>query len=162
MALKGDVQEMNSKATQSLIIACLGTVLSVLAAFIGAGLTGWVLHVHEYGMRAPEMFGWVGAFILFGIVALIGVAPSLLVILACGIVWQTPLGRHALLSVVLPLFLGGFAMAVYFMLDLGSVTLSCYIIAGSLSLMITSIVEAILRKWLQNIPLHGTRGNARR
>ena len=136
---------MKLKTKHRVIIACLGGVLSVLATFIGAGLTGWAFHVHQYGMRAPEMFGWIGAFILFGFIALIAVAPALLTILGCGIVWCTPLRRHALLSAIAPLFLGGVAIALCILTNPKDIALSGFLVAGTSCLAITVVTEFKLR-----------------
>ena len=97
-------------------------------------------------MRPPEMFGWTGAFILFGLIALIAVAPALLTILTCGIVWCSPVGRHAVLSSILPLFLGGIAIALCILTNPKDIALSGFIVAGATCLAITGVVELLMRK----------------
>ena len=141
---------MKRRTKQRIGLACLGAILSVLTAFVAAGLTGWAFHVHQYGMRAPEMFGWTGAFILFGLIALISIAPALLTILTCGVVWCSPMGRHAVLSSILPLFLGGIAIALCILTNPKDIALSGFIVAGATCLAITGVVEFLLRKKLQN------------
>lgn len=141
---------MKPKTRHRLMIACLGAALSVCAAFVSAGLTGWAFHVHRYGMRAPEMFGWFGAFILFGLIALIAVAPALVAIHACGVVWRTPLGRHAILSILLPFILGGLAIALCILTNPKDIALSGFIVAGVTCLAIVGIVEFVTKETLQN------------
>jgi len=147
---------MKTQSKQRIGLACIGAVLSVLTAFVAAGLTGWAFHVHQYGIRAPEMFGWAGAFILFGLIALIAVAPALLTILTCGVVWCSPMGRHALLSTALPPCLGVIAIAVCILTNPKDIALSGFIVAGAACLAITIVVEVLMKNRLQNQALHGT------
>jgi hypothetical protein len=147
---------MKSKTKHRLAVACLGAILSALAAFIGAGLTGWAFHIYHFGMRAPEMFGWFGVFFLFGLIALSAVAPALLTIVACGIAWCTPLGRHALISVTVPLLLGCLAIAVCMLTNPHDIALSGFIVAGASCLGITGVIEVLMRKKLQNQPVEAT------
>ena len=140
---------MNIATKQRIVIACLGSVLSASTAYVAGGLTGWAFHVYQRGMSTPEMFGWTGLFIIVGYIALLAVTPSLLTILLCGVVWRTPLARHALLSVIVPLFLGGIAIAMFLLPD-PDITLSRLIVTGASCLTITVLAEVLMRSRLQN------------
>ena len=93
---------------------------------------------------------------MFGLIALIAVAPALVTILTCGVVWCTPVGRHALLSTIVPLFLGGIAVALCIMTNPKDIALSGCIVAGAACLAITVVVEMLMKNRLQNQALHGT------
>ena len=147
---------MRSNRQDRVIVASVGAVLSALAVFISAGLTGWGFHVAKYGMRPPEMFGWTGSFILFGLIALAAVAPALLAILGCGCAWRTRLGRHALFSSTLALVLGCAAIVLFIVASPQDTTLWGVAIAGTACLGITVVAEAAFRRRLQNNDVHGT------
>jgi hypothetical protein len=139
------------KTRQRVLTACLGAFLSVLAAFSGGGLTVWAFLVHSSGMATPE-FGWIGIFILNGFFALILVAPAFLTILACGVVWRTPAGKHALFSTVVPLFLGGIAIALLWLNEPknDAALPGVFTVVGAVCLAITVVVEVLMKNRLQS------------
>jgi len=137
-------KRMKQKTKRRIIVACLGIPLSTLTAFMGAGLTGWALYIHEYGMRPPEVFGWIGIFIISGLVALIAAGPALLVMITLSIVRCMPLGKHAILSIFLPLSLGAIAIVISF--NMSPISRSSFIVSGATCLAIVVVVELLLRK----------------
>ena len=101
-------------------------------------------------MRTPEYFGWTGTFVLFGMLALLLVAPALLLMLTLGIIWNTPLKTHALLSATLSLFLGSIAIALCLIINPQHIALSGLIISAATCLAITGVIEVSFKKYLQN------------
>lgn len=144
---------MNDYTKHRIASGLLGIALSSLGTFASAGLTGWAFHVKTYGMRAPEMFGWIGAFILYGVVAIVAASPALVTMLVFAIARSTPHGIHAVLSTLLSLVLGSLALIMCFVTnpkDIGG--LSGLVIAGVACLLVVAVVETLMRKQLQNNP----------
>ncbi len=139
---------MKKKTKHRIVLACFSALLSALGTFVGAGLACWAFHVLEYGMRTPGKLGWIGVFVLSGMIALFAAFPALLMLITLSIVWCTPLGRQSLLSIVLGFVLGGAVVAICTIL--GDLTLSEFAIAGGTCLGIVAVVEALMRKKLQN------------
>jgi len=147
---------MNQKSKHRTANILLGILLLPLGTFMGAGLTGWAFHVKTYGMRAPEMFGWIGAFILYGVVAAVAAAPALTAMLVLAVVRCTPHGTHAALSTLLSLVLGSLALIICFLTNPKDIGLSGMIFAGVACLLVVGIVESLMSKRLQNQALHAT------
>ncbi len=117
-------------------------MLSITATVASAGLTGWALHFQKSGMRAPELLGWSGLFILCGLVALAAALPALLIILVRGTAWCATPGWQCLLSTLLA---GVFGL-VAIIACLSQINPTPYpwfdiIIAGAICLAITGVVE---------------------
>jgi hypothetical protein len=140
---------MGKNTKHRIAVACLGTLLSAPAAFVGGGLTAWEIMLNESGLETPEMFGWMGWFLVCGWTAFVIATPSLLVMMLCAIVRNPPLGRHALLSVILPFVLGGVAWAVYFSTD-PKLTWPGFFAAMATCVAVVGIAEAVMGKTVQN------------
>ena len=108
---------MKEKTKHRIIIACVGAPLSVLTTFVGAGLTGWVFQFHQFGIQTPEMFGWIGLFIIFGGAGLLAAAPALLIMAIFSIVRCRPLGRQLSSSAFLPFALGTTAVIMHVVMN---------------------------------------------
>ena len=147
---------MNEKTKHRTVSTLLGILLLSLGTFVSAGLTGWTFHVKTYGMRAPEMFGWIGAFILYGVVAIVAAAPALVTMLVFAIVRCTPHGIHAVLSTLLSLVLGSLALIMCFVTNPKDIGLSGLVVAGVVCLLVVAVVETLMRKKLQNQSMHAT------
>lgn len=147
---------MNEKTKHRIVGTLLGMLLLSLGTFVSAGLTGWAFHVKTYGMRVPEMFGWIGAFILYGVVAIVAAAPALVAMLVFAIVRCTPHGIHAALSALLSLVLGSLALIMCFLTNSKDIGLSGLIVAGVACLLVVGMVELLMRKRLQNQSMHAT------
>jgi hypothetical protein len=140
---------MGRNTKHRIIVACLGALLSAPAAFVGGGLTAWVILLNESGLETPEMYGWMGSFLLFGWGALVLVTPSLLVMMLCAIVRNPHTRRHALLSVILPSVLGGAACAVYILTD-GRLTWCGFFVAMATCVAVVGVAEVVMGKMMQN------------
>jgi hypothetical protein len=147
---------MNDNTKHRIASGLLGIALSSLGTFASAGLTGWAFHVKTYGMMAPEMFGWIGAFILYGVVAIVAAAPALVTMLVFAIARCTPLGIHAVLSILLSLVLGSLALIMCFVTNPKDIGISGLVVAGVTCLLVVAVVETLMKKLLQNQSKHAT------
>jgi hypothetical protein len=132
---------MKPKTKQRFTIACVGLILSPPAAFVGGGLGSWACQFCKFGMRTPEMFGWLGIFLLLGLYALIAAAPALLIMLAFGVSRCTPPRKHAFLSIAVPFLLGGVSIILFCVpveSDLFNEP-SALVVAGAVSIAVTAI-----------------------
>lgn len=145
---------MKTQTAHRILLALVGIVLSASAAFVGAGLTSWAVCVYHSGLRTPEMFGWIGIFLVVGWIGLILAAPALLTMVAIHIVRCSPLGWHVLLSGLFSLVLGGTAVVVCVLTDFSDATASDYltssVVPGATCLAIVLVVEFLLKKNLRN------------
>jgi hypothetical protein len=141
---------MRQKTKHRIAVACIGAPLSVLAAFVGAGLTYWFWYFRESGMQTPEDFGWLGLFLMFGCLGLVVVTPALSAMLVCAIVRCTPLGVYALLSTLLSFVLGCTALVICFITSPKDITYPSLMVAGATCLLIVAVVETLMWKTLQN------------
>lgn len=140
---------MNTENKRLVKVASCGLLLSMLVTFLSAGLTTSAFHYFRYGGQPPEAVGWVGGFILIGLAALVAVLPSHLVILACGVSWQTQLRRHALLNGIVSLGLGCCFGVLLMSMERWSTVKDFLIISVSTCLAITCVVEVLARSKLQ-------------
>ncbi|MCX6899692.1 MAG: hypothetical protein NT105_13465 [Verrucomicrobia bacterium] len=103
---------MKKETKQRIGIACLGIPLSVLAAFVGGGLTEWAIHFCKFGMREPFLIGWSGDFIAGGVYGTLIAAPALLTMIVFHVCRRTVLGRHAFVTTVISSLLTSFVVVM--------------------------------------------------
>lgn len=122
---------MKPNTKQRFNTAFRGAALSVLAVFIGGGLTGWAFFT-----SVPGGDEFIIAVVVFGLTVLAIVAPAIAALFIIRIVWGTSSNRHSMLSAMLSFFLGPVAFAL---LRIGPP-----VFAGASCLAIAVVVELVM------------------
>jgi hypothetical protein len=138
---------MKEKNKTRMKLAFLLLVLSLFAVTIGATLVGLGAHILQFGLHAPEWWGWGGSVLVCGLAGIWTCFVGVLILLVSSVVRCKAPARHAVvqtLSAVLFGILSGFCWLLL------KAPIPSMIAGGILTAGLAVVIAVIETKKMQN------------
>lgn len=140
------------------IVLLLADLPAVSAATFAAGaIAGLTFYIINYGLKTPEMFGWVGLSVLFGTMGLVTGSVAGLVTMATDVIGNQPLVRSLARMIATGSVFGILAVAGCLWINPQDTDVVAACVSGAVLTVASVIVAGVrMKHWSRTSPMHGT------